>query len=543
MLAIPSSTQPVMKLNIKHFNMNIKNKRLLISVATMSLLLSSCGASTPSHKHDWGKATYTWTSDYSSCTAERVCLTDSTHIEKETVDSTTKTVNQATCENDGLGNYVATFTNPDFETQYHEYTIPHLGHDYQFDSFVWEGYTAKAKYVCSRDTSHIKYHEAEVTSEVTTSPTCTNTGVKTYTATYLEYKDTKTEVLSSLGHQWGEPTYELNGDSEMTAKRVCLRDSSHIEEETVTGAYEVVTPATEEATGLGRYTFTFTNTAFTTKTHDVVLDKITVYSKPTFSDDGKTVTYGVYPQTRIADEDLIFKLEEDADWIDSGLYQYEDEYYGKVYCKPYGEDCKFDDGATITKYSNYWFKYEPITWTVLSSNNNEYLLLSNVLLDTCKYSSANNNNYKNSTIRSWLNDEFLERAFMYGNSYIKTTLVDNSAATTASANNQYACDNTEDKVFLLSYKDYVNAEYGFATSGTSYSSTRYCKTTDYARANGACISTSGDTLNNGLYWTRSPNSGNIHYASYIRQDGVIGYDNNVSYEYLCVRPAITIKID
>ena len=118
--------------------------------------------------------------------------------------------------------------------------------------------------------------------------------------------------------------------------------------------------------------------------------------------------------------------------------------------------------------------------------------------------------------------------------------MDNSAATTASEPNQYACENTEDKVFLLSYQDYTNTAYGFISSAYSETGTRQCVTTDYARAKGALVNTSN---NYGYYWTRSPNSGNEHYASYVRTDGVIHYDNNTSYAYMCVRPAITITIN
>ena len=434
----------------------------------MSLLFTSCHNSDkkPPHEHDWGETTYSWSVDYSSCTATRYCTSDPRHMEQEISLSTSYVSGEPTCTSDGLTIYNATFVNPAFLPQTYDYVVP------------------------------------------------------------------------AIGHSWSEPTYTLNGDSKMTAQSICARDSSHVLEETVDGVYEVITPATEEREGLGRYTFTFNSSEFTTQTHDVVIEKINSKDKPIFSIDGKTVTYGYYPQNRISDSNLILALEEDAEWISSGLYLYEDEYYGKVYSRPYSEDYQFDDGTTIARYVNYWFKYEPIEWTVLSSENDEYLLLSNLLLDASAYSSSNNNNYMNSTIRSWLNDTFYSRAFIYGDSYLKTTNVDNSASTTDGASNPYACDNTQDKVFLLSYKDYRTADYGFSTS-SSDTSTREARTTDYARADGALISSN----KNAYYWTRSPNSGNQHYASHIYPTGKIGYDNNTSYTYLCVRPAITISLN
>lgn len=347
-------------------------------------------------------------------------------------------------------------------------------------------------------------------------------------------------------HVWGEATYQWASDySSCTATRVCLKDETHIESEEVDSIYTVVTEPSYESDGLARYTAAFTNSAFDPQIYEVTLPQlINDGSVPVFSADGVTVTYGIYPQTRITDSDFIFELEENAEYLSTEYYEYQGDYYAKIYCNPYSESYTFDDGGTISKYAYYWFKYEPITWNVLSSNsNNEYLLLSSVLLDAHRYHSTTNNNYMNSSMRDYLNDEFYSRAFVLNNEYIKTTTVDNSAASTGSVPNTYACDDTEDNVFLLSRADYTNADYGFATSATSSSSTRYCKTTDFARVKGACLSTSGDTKNNGHYWTRSPNAGNKNYASYVKTDGSIGYDNNVNYTYLCVRPAIIIVVE
>lgn len=517
--------------------------KLIITFLSIPLIISSCGSKETSHKHEWNDPVYVWSDDYSNCTAKRVCLKNADHVESETVTASYEVITVAGCETEGLGRYTAAFENEVFTVQTHDVTLDPTQHDYQFDSFVWTDFTAKAMYICTHDESHVLYYDAQISSEVTSSPTCENSGVETYTATYDGHQDTKTKVLSPIGHDWGETSYTLNGDSEMTATRVCQNDNAHVEEETVTGVYKVTTPASEESEGEGVYTFTFNNPDFETQTHSVTIPKVVDGSKPKFSEDGRTVTYGIYPQTRISDSDLIFELEENADYLSSEYYEYQGEFYARIYCNPYSEDYTFDDGGSITKYATYWFKYEPIIWNVLSSNDNEYLVVSSLLLDAHRYHYTTNNNYMNSSIRDYLNDEFYSRAFALNNEYVKTTTVDNSAASTGSVPNSYACDDTEDKVFLLSRADYINTDYGFASSPYSYSSTRYCRTTDFARVKGACLSASSDTKNNGHYWTRSPNAGNKNYASYVRTDGYIGYDNNVNYTYLCVRPAITITID
>lgn len=464
---------------------------LFTCLGLLGLLLTGCGggggSTEPSvepqtHEHTWADPTYTWSEDYSSCTAERVCTQDSSHKESETANSVYAVPTAATCETAGEGKYTVTFTNTAFEAQ------------------------------------------------------------------------TKTIVLEAMGHDWGIPTYTWSDDySSCTAERVCLNDSNHIETETANSTYQEITPATEEAEGLGRYTATFTNAAFTTQTHDVDIDKLEpseYYGEsPVLSEDKKTLTYGLYPQTNVNDSSLISALNALTTPESNGWYLYGGDYYAKTSATPYEPDYKFDNATTIVSGVTYWFKCEPITWNVFSNSDGEYYILSSVLLDAHRYKAywsgtdGNGryaNNYEYSEIRSWLNDDFYNSAFALNNSYIQPSTVDNSASTTNSSSNSYACSNTQDKVFLPSYQDYINSDYGFSTS-TGSTDTRYCKTTDWARARGALYSTSSSYLYNGFYWTRSPNSDYSGYALSVDYDG---YLDRSSVNYTCnsVRPALTIKI-
>lgn len=73
-------------------------------------------------------------------------------------------------------------------------------------------------------------------------------------------------------HVWGTPTYLWAGDnSSCTGTSICTLDSIHVQEEVSTASYQVITPATETATGLGRYTATFTKQPFTTQTKDITI--------------------------------------------------------------------------------------------------------------------------------------------------------------------------------------------------------------------------------------------------------------------------------
>ena len=532
-------------------------KKVYIFLVGLSVLSTSlAGCDNKPHERTWGTPTYTWADDYSSCTAERVCSSDPTHKETETVNSTYMVVTESSCEADGLGRYTVLFENSAFAMQTHDTVIEAFGHVYKFDSFVWTDFTAQAKYVCSHDSSHIEYHNATVTSKVTTAPLCEKSGVRTYTATYDGHSDTKTEVLSELGHNWGEPTYTWSDDySSCTAERVCLNDSSHKETETVDSTYEVVTPASEENEGLGRYTATFSLVAFTSQVHDSTIDKLIYCGEtPRLSSDGKTITYGLYPQTNVNDPSLISALDalSKSNYSDF-LHLYKNEYYVQTTASPSKANYTFDNGTTIVSGTKYWFKCKPITWNVLANSDGEYTLLSNVLLDAHYFTNSSStrqlddgeivyaSNYEKGKfmdIRGWLNSSFFELAFALGDSFIQTTTVDNSPSTAGMSGDTFACNNTNDKVFLLSYKDYLNSDYGFSTS-TNATNTRYCKTTDYARARGAYYNTSSSYLYNGYYWTRSPNG--EAYVKAVKQDGSLG-ESYVTDKSFGVRPAITIKL-
>ena len=275
---------------------------------------------------------------------------------------------------------------------------------------------------------------------------------------------------------------------------------------------------------------------------------------PTLSNGGKTVTYGLYPQTRVSDNSIVSALNAIGDSAKgaNGWYLYAGEYYAKVSAKPYESGYKFDDGATIVNGTIYWFKCEPIKWDVLSETDGEYYVLSDVLLDTHRFHESEEdryingkriyaNNYEYSDIREWLNGDFYNSAFALGNDAIQTTTVDNSKATTGSST-PYACADTQDKVFLPSYKDYVDSAYGFSTS-TDASGTRECKTTDWTRATGARYETSASYLYNGSYWTRSPANLSSIFVLFVRDNGSI-YDagNGVRDARHSVRPCLSLRI-
>ena len=312
------------------------------------------------------------------------------------------------------------------------------------------------------------------------------------------------------------------------------------------GWYHESTNVSNDAT----YTFTMPTNDYSLVAHFFTKAEEEKYAiKPIISNDGKTVTYGLYPQTNVNDSALISVLNTLTTPESNGWYLYDGDYYAKLSAAPCDSNYRFDNGTTILSGTTYWFKCEPITWNVLSNNNGEYYLLSSVLLDAHRYneyySGTQNghyaNNYEYSEIRSWLNNEFYNSAFALGGGHILTTIVDNSASTTDSDSNKYACNNTQDKIFLPSYQDYINTNYGFSTL-TGEANTRYCKTTDWARVRGAYYYTSnGARQYNGYYWTRSPSSYYPYYAWDVDFDGSPDHDY-VDFTSGSVRPGLSITI-
>ena len=142
-----------------------------------------------------------------------------------------------------------------------------LDHDWDEPSYTWtavtDGYMCVASGKCKNcdaDVSDI----ATVTYAVKKAPTCLNAGTGTYTATFSAAygfpAQTKDVLLPAIGHTWGTATYtwtQTKTGYTCTAKRVCKNDAAHVESETVTGDYSVITEPTCLAAGLGRYQVSF----------------------------------------------------------------------------------------------------------------------------------------------------------------------------------------------------------------------------------------------------------------------------------------------
>lgn len=228
------------------------------------------------------------------------------------------------------------------------------------------------------------------------------------------------------------------------------------------------------------------------------------------------------------------------------------------------KDVKFDRSYAVGKYVTFGTYPQtesgtdetPIEWRVLDRDGDQALLISRYGLDVQSY----NNKYENitwqeSSIRIWLNNDFINRAFSdKERTIIQLTNVDNSDsqgfefAATVLGKTGYASpvsggNNTQDKIFLLSYAEanrYLNVS--FSLDNCTNTESRIAPT-QYAIAQGSDVSGGNKTVEgeeSGNWWLRSP--GNYqNSASCISSEGDLLY-YEVYMDNICVRPAMWIDI-
>ena len=319
------------------------------------------------------------------------------------------------------------------------------------------------------------------------------------------------------------------------------------------------------------------------------------------------VEFGDWPQT-IKDASVnVYETKSK----EMGMFTYYLGSDGNHYVKAEENACEdsytYSDGSDVNQKdesgspSTRWFKVEPIVWRVLTedykdpegkSTGNALLLAESILTGGVPYYVSTDtreitketgtekvtvypNNWQYSTIRAWLNGRyeekdsqlntytdkgFLQTAFTESaRDKIAATTVDNSAASTNPASdpnlwnsgtNPYDCDNTTDKIFLLSEEeattgDHLKADedYGFDEySDSGEGNTRIRVTTDYAKATGAYQSSTPGY--GGWWWLRSPNCDFEILARVIFDYGIADdcYSGGVNDTYGGVVPALSISL-
>lgn len=143
-------------------------------------------------------------------------------------------------------------------------------------AWTWNGLTsATATLTCADCSTTREDVSAVITDEVTTAPTCTTDGVRTYTATVSDpgrttdtYTDQQTASEPKLGHAYDEPEWSWTGVTAAKATFHCTHDGC-TDTQTVTAVItsDVTTTPTCTADGVRTYTATAANPLDATVTY------------------------------------------------------------------------------------------------------------------------------------------------------------------------------------------------------------------------------------------------------------------------------------
>lgn len=219
------------------------------------------------------------------------------------------------------------------------------------------------------------------------------------------------------------------------------------------------------------------------------------------------ITIGKYPQTKVNDKLLISNLSTITQINESGYLVYLDnEYY---------------------KYDNNYYLVEDVRWVVLSNQSGEYTLITENIIAARKFG---NNDFANSSMKTWLNGEFYDQIFSFlDKEIIKDSFVEGQVLEGPVPYGGEQYESSVAKVFLPTRADLDSKTY------KSYA-------TDLAEA------LINDSYYNGWYYLNAPkintagigsigiNKSNWDYYSSLQN---MGYSLDVVFG---VRPMINISI-
>ena len=299
-----------------------------------------------------------------------------------------------------------------------------------------------------------------------------------------------------------------------------------------------------------------------------------------YTRDGDYIYFGYWPQTLERDENVIAKLNEIAgtpplprdkenpyNWEShegtTYMWQKIVIYNGTKYLGVQMNDYRASGVYALRSYimkngyftfEVYWFKYEPIKWRILTTNENSAYIMSDIALDSFSIqpdrkdenrdgliASYNNstgvpdgtyaNNWEYCFLRRWLNETFYNEVFnKLQKEIIQTTHLDNTARSSNpndypkyygygenAGKNKFAdqCKDTDDKIFLLSLRDITTTAYGFNKDVRAKDPARNLLATDFAKLHGAPMNTNDKKYV--TWYTRSPSpaNGNQGYVTFV----------------------------
>lgn len=313
---------------------------------------------------------------------------------------------------------------------------------------------------------------------------------------------------------------------------------------------------------------------------------------------GDTIEFGFYPQSEVKDSNTISELNnlslnwnslnyydskggsygsmESGDWMQYADVTYNNECYRAIKFNFYrpkntGLSCEFLGKSAIdATYQDdngyfpnniYWFKYEPLTWRIIDPNSG--FVICDTIIDSQPFNNEvyenqsedynfehfsdkefihYANDYSASSIREWLNNDFLNSAFSPSQqSAIYETELKNQSAPEF-YKERFDAQNSTDKIFLVSYEDACNENYGFNANINSSDESRRRKGTDYAKCQGLYVIENTD---NHSYWYSRTSRSNAELVCIINYFGKL-YENDsykVNDTAIGIVPALKIDLN
>ncbi len=298
---------------------------------------------------------------------------------------------------------------------------------------------------------------------------------------------------------------------------------------------------------------------------------------------GDVIEFGCYPQSEIEDRDLIQELtilSGGVEWISYNYYTNNsldrDSFISNYmkYCDidlngekyrgvcisenrlDFSDSIKGDSGYNSNQknngydYGTYWFKYEPLQWKILDESTGlvlcENVVDSQPIQETSGYwdettqqryndetRKSFHGDYSVSSVRKWLNDNFFYTAF---DEIENKIIIDSEIINESPSDSLYNSESTKDKIFLLSYDEACNMDFGFL-SADSKDDLRIPKiSTDYAKCQGL-----NEYDGSSWWWLRSLRASSV--SCNVWRDGVILNRGRLSNE-TCggIRPAMRIDL-
>ena len=293
---------------------------------------------------------------------------------------------------------------------------------------------------------------------------------------------------------------------------------------------------------------------------------------------------GMYPQTRVTDDNIISALNKKINTDARGYYELNGSYYAKVKFDDASTVAYFNDGTRVLYGNTYYFKVEKVLWRVIDSKTK--VAITEYVIDSIPFYDNNQertyedpktnitvkvypNDFSESTIQKFLNEGkvnrysalsedlteinyenkgFLTAAFgnptkadptTTSNEVLKYVLyqvsVDNSEESTLAPGNPFSTYYTAGYFYPLSHKE-LKQDYAQSINVVAYA-------TDYAIAREVeCVNNNKKEPKAASYWLRSPYHDSSKEALYVTTTGSVNH-TIINNGKIGLRPACVLNFE